>query len=79
MPKVARNTRQPWRASDMRLIRQLLKQGMSTRAIADQLGRSVSSLYQRASLEGLSLRIPKKTSRRSAAPSRERTSRRHSA
>ena len=56
MAKAPKNTGSPWQPADIKQIRQLVKQNTPTRIIALKLGRSTSSIYQRASIEGVSLK-----------------------
>ena len=44
-----------WTTKDFAAIRRLVKAGASGKAIAKELGRSVVALYQKASIEGISL------------------------
>jgi hypothetical protein len=54
-----------WTTTDFAAIRRLVKTGATGKTIAKQIGRSVAALYQKASLEGISLSVPP-TVRRSA-------------
>jgi hypothetical protein len=56
MAKAPKNTGVPWLPADIKLIRQLVKQNTPTRIIALKMGRSTSAVYQRASIEGASLK-----------------------
>jgi hypothetical protein len=44
-----------WTTKDLAAIRRLVKTGASGKTIAEELGRSVVALYQKASIEGISL------------------------
>jgi hypothetical protein len=44
-----------WTTKDFAAIRRLVKAGASGKAIAKELGRSVVAVYQKASVEGISL------------------------
>jgi hypothetical protein len=54
-----------WTTKDFAVIRRLVKTGATGKTIAKRIGRSVVALYQKASLEGISLSSPP-TVRRSA-------------
>jgi hypothetical protein len=54
-----------WTRKDLAAIRRLLKMGATGKTIAAELGRSVVALYQKASIEGISLSA-RPTVRRSA-------------
>lgn len=58
-----------WTAKDLATIRRCVKAGMSGTQIAKELGRTVSALYQRASIEGISL-ARKKAAKPKAAPAK---------
>ena len=45
-----------WTALDMKQLKQMVRQKVSTKTIARKLGRTVSALYHRASTEGISLK-----------------------
>src|SRR5947199_4147411 len=54
-----------WTTKDIAAIRRLVKAGTMGKTIAEKIGRSIFALYQKASIEGISLsRTP--TVRRSA-------------
>jgi hypothetical protein len=57
----------PWTRQDFATIRKLVRDGIPTRRIAKALGRTLASLYERASNEGISLTGPK---RRASKPRR---------
>ena len=63
--KAPSNHRAVWTTKDFAAIRRLLKTGATGKTIAKQIGRSVVALYQKASLEGISLSAHP-TARRSA-------------
>jgi hypothetical protein len=44
-----------WTTKDFAAIRRLVKAGATGKTIAAELGRSVVALYQKASIEGISL------------------------
>ena len=44
-----------WTTKDFAAIRRLVKTGATGKTIAKEIGRSVVALYQKASLEGISL------------------------
>ena len=44
-----------WTAKDFASIRRLVKTGATGKTIAEKIGRSVVALYQKASIEGISL------------------------
>ena len=54
-----------WTSKDFAAIRRLVKTGAMGETIAEALGRSVVALYQKASIEGISLSA-RPTVRRSA-------------
>ena len=47
-----------WTTKDFAAIRRLVKMGATGKTIAKRIGRSVVALYQKASLEGISLSAP---------------------
>jgi hypothetical protein len=71
-----------WTTKDFAAIRRLVKTGATGKTIAEEIGRSVVALYQKASIEGISLSA-RPMVRRSAvakkakavAPSKRRRSR----
>ena len=44
-----------WTTKDFAAIRRLVKTGATGKTIAEKIGRSVAALYQKASVEGISL------------------------
>src|ERR1700732_4548511 len=54
-----------WTTKDFAAIRRLVKTGATGKTIANEIGRSVVALYQKASIEGISLST-RPTVRRSA-------------
>ena len=54
-----------WTTSDFAAIRRLVKTGATGKTIAERIGRSVVALYQKASVEGISLQA-RPVARRSA-------------
>jgi hypothetical protein len=63
--KVPSNQGATWTSKDMASIRRLVKAGATGKTIAGEIGRSIFSLYQKASMEGISLSKPR-TVRRSS-------------
>jgi hypothetical protein len=59
-----------WTREDFATIRKLVREGTPTRKIARALGRTLASLYMRASNEGISLAAPK---RKASTPTAHRT------
>ena len=55
-----------WTTKDFAAIRRLVKKGATGKTIAEKIGRSVVALYQKASVEGISLSA-RPAVRRSAA------------
>ena len=51
-----RNTDTPWKADDVREVRQLVKQNTPTRVIGLKLGRTASAVYDKAREMGVSLK-----------------------
>jgi hypothetical protein len=47
-----------WTTEDFAAIRRLVKTGAAGKTIAEKIGRSVVALYQKASVEGISLSAP---------------------
>jgi hypothetical protein len=70
-----------WTTKDFAAIRRLVKTGATGKTIAKKIGRSVVALYQKASIEGISL-AARPTVRRSAVVKKARavtvSTRRHS-
>jgi hypothetical protein len=62
----------PWTAQDLKAIRQMVKAGTPTKAIAKTLKRSLAAVYVKASLEGISFRRKAKPAKpvRSAKPAK---------
>ena len=54
-PKYIRNSGKPWNADDIKNLRQLAKEDTPTGVIGLKLGRTVASVYKKASAEGISL------------------------
>jgi hypothetical protein len=50
------NAGNPWSPQDVRQLRQLVRQNTPTRVMGLKLGRTTSSIYQKARTEGLSLK-----------------------
>ena len=57
--KKARPARNPWSASDMKMLRKLAGKS-STREIAKQLGRTAGAVQQKAGNEEISLAVKKR-------------------
>jgi hypothetical protein len=55
MPKPPKNSGKQWTTEDERALRVLAKQNTPTRVIGLKLGRSESSVYQKAAELGISL------------------------
>jgi hypothetical protein len=47
-----------WTTKDFAAIRRLVKRGATGKTIAEKIGRSVVAIYQKASVEGISLSAP---------------------
>ncbi len=56
-----------WTTKDLAVIRRLVKTGETGKTIAEEIGRSVVALYQKASIEGISLSAHQGVRRSSAA------------
>ena len=56
-----------WTTKDLIAIRRLVKTGATGKTIAEEIGRSVVALYQKASIEGISLSARQAVRRSSAA------------
>jgi len=56
MAKTPLNHGKGWSATDLKKLRQLAKQSVSTRAAAAELGRTLASVAQKASIEGISFK-----------------------
>jgi hypothetical protein len=67
MAKPSSSHGSPWTRQDFAMIRKLVRESIPTRNIAKALGRTLASLYERASKEGISLLGPK---RRASKPRR---------
>jgi hypothetical protein len=61
-----------WTTKDFAAIRRLVKTGALGKTIAKKIGRSVVALYQKASIEGISLSA-RPTVRRSAIAKKAKT------
>ena len=46
-----------WTTKDLATIRRLVKVGATGKTIANEIGRAVTALYQKASVEGISLSV----------------------
>ena len=53
--KVPSNQGATWTSKDLASIRRLVKAGATGKTIAEEVGRSIFALYQKASMEGISL------------------------
>ena len=56
MAKTPSNHGKEWSAADVKKLRQLAKQSVSTRATAAKLGRTLASVAQKASVEAISFK-----------------------
>ena len=56
--KTPSNQGAAWTTKDFAAIRRLVKTGATGKTIAEKIGRSVVALYQKASVEGISLSAP---------------------
>jgi len=56
MAKTPSNHGKGWSASDLRQLKQLAKQHVPTRVAAAKLGRTLASVAQKASVEGISFK-----------------------
>lgn len=54
MAKTPSNHGKGWSAGDVKKLRQLAKQSITTRVAAVKLGRTLTSVAQKASVEGIS-------------------------
>ena len=53
--KAPSNQGATWTSKDLASIRRLVKAGATGKTIAEEIGRSIFALYQKASMEGISL------------------------
>ena len=76
-PKYKRNMRQPWSASDVRMVRQLLRDNTPTRVIGLKLGRTEIAIRGLAQRKGISLKPANQSphSRRTKGTSRRKARR----
>jgi hypothetical protein len=65
--KTRNNHGAAWTTKDFAVIRRLVKVGASGKTIAKELGRSVVAVYQKASVEGISLSARPKVRRSAVA------------
>ena len=56
MAKTPSNHGKGWTAGDLKKLRQLARQSIPTRAAAIKLGRTLASVAQKASVEGISFK-----------------------
>lgn len=56
MPKYTRNTGKEWTKTDVRQLRELVRENTPTRVIGLKLGRTENSVRSKASDEGVSLK-----------------------
>ena len=56
MAKTPSNHGKGWSAGDLKKLKQLAKQSVATRVAAAQLGRTLASVAQKASVEGISFK-----------------------
>ena len=61
--KTGNNHGAAWTTKDFAAIRRLVKAGASGKTIANEIGRSVVAVYQKASVEGISLSARPKVQR----------------
>jgi hypothetical protein len=52
MAKTPKNHGEDWTRRDLSELKRLAKQNTPTRVVALKLGRSIESIYQKASIEG---------------------------
>jgi hypothetical protein len=60
MAKTPSNHGKSWSAGDLKKLKQLSKESITTRAAAVKLGRTLASVAQKASVEGISFNPKKK-------------------
>ena len=60
MAKTPSNHGKGWSAGDLKKLKQLAKQSVATRVAAAKLGRTLASVAQKASVEGISFNPKKK-------------------
>ena len=65
--KTGNNHGAAWTTKDFAAIRRLVKAGASGKTIAKEIGRSVVAVYQKASVEGISLSARPKVQRSAMA------------
>jgi hypothetical protein len=58
LPKYIRNKGNPWTDAEVKQLQKLASQDTPTPVIGLKLGRTVNSIYGKASLEGISLMPP---------------------
>ena len=58
LPKYIRNTGKPWTDANVKQLEQLAAQDTPTPVIGLKMGRTPSSIYTKASQEGISLMPP---------------------
>ena len=56
MAKTPSNHGKGWSAGDLKKLKQLARQSISTRVAAVKLGRTLASVAQKASVEGISFK-----------------------
>lgn len=56
MAKAPSNNGKDWTAGDVKKLKQLKRQNISTRVAAKKLGRTLAAVAQKASVEGISLK-----------------------
>jgi hypothetical protein len=61
----------PWTRQDFATVRMLVREGTPARKIARALGRTLPSLYVKASNEGISLAAPKRRASKSTSRKRQ--------
>ena len=64
MAKMPSNHGKGWSAGDVKKLRQLARENSTTRAAAAKLGRTLASVAQKASIEGISFKRKRQRSKR---------------
>jgi hypothetical protein len=64
MARPPKNHRASWTATETKTLKRLVKERTPAEKIAKEFGRSTAAVRQRASIEGISFRVPKKRSAR---------------
>jgi len=63
MAKMPSNHGKGWSSGDVKKLRQLAREGSTTRAAAEKLGRTLASVAQKASIEGISFKRKRQRSK----------------